>query len=339
MAKSFLLTLFFLLSCSHVNNHNTFSGNIFGTFYQIKYENNNSSIDNLKIEALINRIFDKIDNSMSLYKKDSEINKINNLDIIKNYQISDDLYYVLSKALNYCKSTGNAFNPTIDSVIELWGFGVNLGNKNVPDSLSIVEFLEHARCNKIRLNKENQSLTKLDKDINLNLNAIAKGYTVDLIHEMFKKNKIDNYMINIGGEIRTSGVNFNNKKWKIDIAYPDTLNNYNQSILSLGLSNHSIATSGNYNNYFIENEKMYSHIFKPDTGYPISNNVISATIISKNCIDADALATASMVLGTSALNLVNYNDSIGVCLIMYDYNSNTPRIHFNEYFEEFIILD
>jgi len=353
LAKLILLILFFLISCTFKKDQETLTGNVFGTFYQIKYKMSDAATDAMHnyvfetngmspesgIRSYIDDIFNRVNNSMSLYKENSEINRINNLGITKDYQISDDLFYVVSKALDYCESTSSGFNPTLDPLIELWGFGVKGTNENIPDSLSIIKLLNNIGCNKIILNETDKTLTKLTKDITLNLNAIAKGYTVDLIHQMFKNYQIDNHMINIGGEIRTSGLNFDNDKWKIDIAYPDTTNNYQRSIISLELSNHSIATSGDYNNYFINNKNMYSHIFNSDTGYPIDNNIISATIISKNCIDADALATASMVLGTSILKLVSYSDSIGICLIAHDSKNEMPKIHFNKYFEQFIILD
>ena len=351
MDKLSLLILLFLISCTPEKSQQTLTGNVFGTFYQIKYKMSDITKDAIPsyifqtnvmspasvIKSSIDDIFNRINNSMSLYKENSEINKINSIGIVKDYQLSDDLFYVLEKALKYCEWTDNAFNPTLDSIIELWGFGYKKTNQSIPDSLSIAQLLNNIGCDKIILNQKNQTLTKLSKEVTLNLNAIAKGYAVDLIHNMFKNYKINHYMINIGGEIRTKGLNFNNSAWKIDIAYPDTVNDYQKSIIRLSLSNYSIATSGDYNNYFIQDENLYSHIFDYRTGYPINNNVISATIISKNCIDADALATASMVLGRSVLDLVNYRDSIGICLIEYDVKREMPKIYSNEYFKEFVV--
>ena len=182
----------------------------------------------------------------------------------------------------------------------------------IPDSLAIDSVKQYVNTNKLKL--KNQTIQKKEPYIQINLNAIAKGYSVDKISQFFKSKGLYNYMIEIGGEIYVSGYNNENQSWKIGIRNPDIDGNF--ILNSIQITNKAIATSGVYLDYFSLNGIEYSHLINPQTGYPIKHDLVSAVVIAEDCATADGIATALMVKGfTAGLEWINALENIECILI------------------------
>ena len=270
-----------------------------GTTYSIKLIKENA--DSIYIHNSIENILDNINSQMSTYIDNSCITNFNNLEVGDSLNIKSDFINVFNKSVYYHSLTNGSFEVTIKPLIDLWGFEKTDFRTNIPDSSSIRTALRSIGINNIKL--KDGFLYKMN-DVSLDFSALAKGYAVDKIATFLKDNLIYNFMVEIGGELSLSGLNSENKKWSIGVQNP-SLNNIS-STLNLLLTNKTIATSGNYRNFFIHEGKSYSHIISPITGYPIDNNILSVTVISDQCIDADALATSLIVMNIEdGINLID----------------------------------
>jgi thiamine biosynthesis lipoprotein len=227
----------------------------------------------------------------------------------------------VGRALHWAKTTEGAFDITLVPLLYLWGFGPGQkgGLKDVfPDEKTINNRKIHMGYDKLSIN--NNFLQKKDPFIKIDLNAIAKGFGVDAICNFLNSKEINNYMVEIGGEVRCVGYNQNKKSWMIAIENPE---NNNKIKWAVSLNDVSMATSGDYRNYYeIENER-YSHEIDPRSGYPAQTNIASATVVAPNCVDADALATTLIILGIEkAIQLIeNTNDTEAFLIIRKDKDS------------------
>jgi len=297
-------------------------GNTMGTTYSIKFSN--SEIPIYKIQKDISDILDTINNQMSTYKSDSEISIFNKGVSNLSQKISSDFYYVLDKSKYYYDLSNGFFDVTVEPLSEIWGFSnkdfIFPKPNNIDSVLNIIGF------DKIKL-LSNNVIVKNNSNIKISLNAIAKGYAVDKIAEYFENNNVYNYMVEIGGEVRTKGLNSFGEQWKIGLSSFEL--EVGSIINSISISSGSLATSGDYRNFIIHNNKSYSHVINPITGYPTENNVVSATVIADYCIDADALATLLNIMDVnSSLELINKLDSVECFIIQRDGNE------FNYYYSE-----
>jgi len=261
-------------------------GSIFGTIYHISYKSMNN------IEDSILNVLNDVDSSLSIFNENSTISKINSNE-------SNSIDVMLSKVLNasktVCEQTDGAFDITVAPLVNAWGFGFK--NSEDIDSIKIDSILQFVGMDKIKIN--NNKILKSDKRIMIDCSAIAKGFGVDMVAEMFLRNNIHNFMVEIGGEVRTSGKNNKDQPWRIGINEPqDNVTSESQELQNvIEISNLSIATSGNYRNYYIKDNKKYAHTIDPKTGYPVQHTILSSTVIANDCMTADAYATAFMVLG------------------------------------------
>lgn len=262
------------------------SGFIFGTSYNITYQ----CADNQKkgIEAVLQ----DVDNSLSPFNDSSIITAVNqNKDVEVNSMFTE--VYNLARTVH--DKTAGAFDITVAPLVNAWGFGFKSGNMPTPeqvDSLKKIIGFEKTRLN-------GKHVEKADPRIMLDCSAIAKGYGVDVVARFLDSKGIENYMVEIGGEVVVKGNNDSGKPWKIGVTKPtdDTLavNQELQTVLSL--TNTAMATSGNYRNFYYKGGKKYAHTIDPKTGYPVQHNILSATVIAGTCAKADAFATSFMVMG------------------------------------------
>ena len=279
-----------------------------GTSYSIKFSR--SDIPIYKIQKDISNIFDIINLQMSTYKSDSEISTFNNMPSNLLKKISPEFYYVLEKTDFYYQLSGGLFDITIEPLSKVWGFKDE--NFTLPAAKDIDSVLNTIGFDKIKLLKDSK-IAKNNNQVEISLNAIAKGYAVDRVADYFDNSNIKNYMIEIGGEVKVKGSNSLGDKWKIGLSSfeLDVENIFEYIFINEG----SLATSGDYRNFFIYDDVSYSHVINPITGYPTKNNVVSATIIAKHCIDADALATIANVMNIDKfINLVNNLNEVE-CLV------------------------
>lgn len=310
------------------------NGTTMGTSYNI---NIFDELSGNRIKILYHRIdsvLEQVNNQFSTFKPDSEISKINKSKTNAGIRLSNDFSSLLFKCIELNNKSNGYFDPTVSPLVEIWGFGVS-GVRAEPPADSVVALtLEKVGLSKIRLDSD--SLFKLNTEVELDFSAIAKGWGVDQISLLLENELIFNFMVEIGGEVRCSGSNAGNP-WKIGISYPIQQENYKDVIEVLYLNNQSIATSGDYRNYFEYNGKKFSHTINPKTGYPVNHALTSVTIIAPNCTLADGLATAVMALGVNAgIDLVeNYENTEGLLLelheneIIYHKTSNIDKFILN----------
>ncbi len=286
-----LLFLLFIGACSSNDKQGVYikiAGFAQGTTYHITYEMK----DTIDLQPQIDSILQAFDQSLSSYDSLSVISKINrNEDVIL-----DPLFVeVFNKSGEVFKASGGIFDITVMPLVNAWGFGPKSRVK--VDSSLIDSLLEFVGMEKVKL--ENNRIVKTDQRVQLDVNAIAQGYSVDIVSEFLDRCGAVNYMVEIGGEIRTKGVNPSAKLWRIGIDKPEFGNIMPGAELEaiLELTNKSLATSGNYRKYYEENGIKYTHSIDPKTGYPAKQSLLSATIVADDCITADAYATVCMVGG------------------------------------------
>lgn len=303
----------------------TDQGLVFGTMYKITYQ----SDENLKNE--IEAELEKVNQSLSPFSKESVITHINqNTDLT-----ADSLFtYVFQLAKQISEETHGAFDITVAPLVNAWGFGFK--NATQIDSLTIDSIRQFVGIDKVRM--ENGKVIKDDPRLMLDCSAIAKGFGVDCVARLFDRKGIKNYMIDIGGELVMKGENAQMNTWRIGINKPidDSLavNQELQTILEI--SNAGMATSGNYRNFYYKDGKKYAHTIDPRTGYPVQHNILSSTVVAKDCATADAYATSFMVLGLdSAKTVCNAHPELDAYFI-YSKDNGETGVYFTEGMKKYL---
>jgi thiamine biosynthesis lipoprotein len=294
----------------------SFSGNTMGTTYNIKIITSYfDGMDGLKQE--IDNRLDEINRSMSVYIKDSEISLLNQSPPSKPMAVSRDFLMVIKTAEKLYRQTEGSWDGTVGPLVNLWGFGTAGNSREVPPRQEIEKLLLNTGFDNIQI-IENKYLSKKKTGISLDLGSIAKGYGVDQIAKLIQDKGIKNYLVEIGGEVYAEGYRKDGGKWRIGINKPEKGTPFYQIYKIVSLYNKAMATSGDYRNFFEKNGKIYSHIIDPKTGYPVSNRVVSVSIIADSCTYADGLATAVMVMGPQkGIDLINRLENIeGLIIVM-----------------------
>ena len=325
------LSVNLIISCDIKRPYDELSGSTFGTFYNIKFFSHDENIIN---KAEIDSIFSMFDNSLSTYIDFSTISKVNkgeNIDL-------DNLFIdVFNKSKVIYNKTGGMFDPSIGNLLEYYGFGPDKTINEI-NSNEILLILQSVGFDKVSI--VNNKLVKQNQFTKLDFNAIAKGYAVDIVGEMLESKGVNDYMINIGGEIRSMGKNhFKDSFWKIGIENPEPKKQDDIISKKVKLNNVSIASSGNYRNFRVDPKTgiKYVHTINPINGKSQQSNILSASVISKSCFVADAYATAMMVGNLDyIINLTENNDEIESLIIYFDSNNNISE-YISNGFKELII--
>jgi thiamine biosynthesis lipoprotein len=292
---SFLL----IFSCSQEKNYNAkIKGNTMGTYYFIEIIDVPVELKIKNIELEIKNTLKKANKILSNWDKDSEISIINKTDKTTAIKISDELNEVFKTAKEINAKSNGFFDLTLDPIIELWGFGYKSKQMQIiPKDNQIKNILSLiGQKSFLKMNFDNNELIKKNKDIKINLSSIGKGYGIDLIGKKLDQLGINNYIINIGGDILTKGYNSKKENWVIGIENPNLKEKFIKEIVNL--TNKGLATSGDYKNFFTKDGKRYSHIINPKTGKPIKHSTKSVTVIHENSMKADGWATAFLALGS-----------------------------------------
>lgn len=264
--------------------HNT--GFIFGTVYNITYQSDKNYQQDIEAELK------KVDNSLSVFNKSSIISKINRNENVAVDEMFTEVFILAQKISD---ETGGAFDITVMPLVNAWGFGFK--NDTQPTDAAIDSMLQIIGYKKVKLAKG--KIIKKDKRIMLDCAAIAKGYGSDVVARLLRNKGVENFMVEIGGEIVTHGINEHRLPWKIGVTKPtdDSLSTNQELQTILNVTNKAMATSGNYRNFYYKDGKKYAHTIDPKTGRPVQHNILSATVLTDNCATADAYATSFMVLG------------------------------------------
>lgn len=286
--------------------HNT--GQIFGTTYHITYQ----SDKDLHREIL--QRLQLVDQTFSTFNDESIISKINRNKPVKLNQMFIEVFD-LAKTVS--KDTHGAFDITVAPLVNVWGFGFKSGT---PPTKAVIDSLRHMTgYEKVKL--IGSTVRKQDPRIMLDCSAIAKGYGSDVVAQYLRSQDVENFMIEIGGEIVAQGNSDKRLPWKIGVTKPTDdstqVNNELQTVLNV--SNTAMATSGNYRRFYYKNGKKYAHTIDPKTGYPVQHNILSATVLANTCAKADAYATSFMVLGLEKTQQVlQHHPDLMVYLIYAD---------------------
>ena len=324
------ILLLWCLSCSNQPSQIELSGFTMGTTYNIKIIPEKDSILSTKlIKQNIDSVLISVNYQMSTYLFDSEITQFNNHESTTSFTVSNDFSLVVERALYWSKLTDGAFDITIVPLLYLWGFGPGQASELgdiFPEEHAVQKRRTHVGYEKLTTNK--YYLQKKDPFIKIDLNAIAKGFGVDAVYSFLESIGLNNIMVEIGGEVRTKGKNRKNKPWMIAVETPDLENAGSKTISwALPLESKAMATSGDYRNYYEIDGIRYSHEIDPRTGYPVQTGVSSATVVATNCMDADALATALIIMGAeSGLQFIEKLDGVEAFLILREGNDNYRTI-------------
>ena len=304
---SFLSLL--LISCNvDSSNYKRIQGDAFGTTYQVIVQSESNSS---KIKQSIDSIFEVVNNSMSTYRSNSIISKVNQSQ--NPVKVDSHFIEVFKKSKDIWKLSNGYFDPTAGSIVNLYGMGPNNKLQSI-NKYKIDSVMQYVGLDKVYLNQQN-FIVKTDENVYIDFNAIAKGYSVDLVKDLLININSNNFLIEVGGELITMGVNEKNKKWKVAIQNPVDLNSYYSEITLDGMS---LATSGNYRKFRIDSETgvRYAHIVNPINGQSMSNNILSASVIANSCIEADAWATSLMLMDSmEAIEIINNIADIEVLIL------------------------
>jgi len=271
------------------------SGPTMGTTWSVSLLSSSAEIDSEALEKKLQQRLDQINGLMSTYDPASEISRFNN-------QITDDWFPVAAETAEVIRLsrqiselTGGAFDISVGPLVELWGFGASARKEHIPTDQQVSELLARVGYGKLELRDEPLAIRKMIPLLRIDLSAVAKGYAVDLLADLLKKQGINNFLLEIGGEIQSAGHRLDGTPWRIGIEKP--LDAVREVETILHLTGIGLATSGNYRNFYEEAGQRYSHTIDPVSGRPIRHKLASVTVLDPSCARADALATALMVLG------------------------------------------
>ena len=300
---------FLLISCNVDSlNYKRIQGDALGTTYQVIVQSESNVSE---IKQSIDSIFEVVNNSMSTYRSNSIISRVNQSQ--NSVKVDRHFIEVFKKSQEIWKLSNGYFDPTAGSIVNLYGMGPDINIQSI-NKYKIDSVMQYVGLNKVYLNQQNY-VVKANENIYIDFNAIAKGYSVDLIKDLLISINSNNFLIEVGGELITMGVNEKNKKWKVAIQNPVDLNSYYSEITLDGMS---LATSGNYRKFRVDSETgvRYAHIVNPINGESMSNNILSASVITSSCIEADAWATSLMLMDPmEALETVNNITDIEVLIL------------------------
>jgi thiamine biosynthesis lipoprotein len=268
----------------------TIDGETMGTTYSIKiYEEN---VDPSALKRDIDTLLMGVNRRMSTYMPDSELSRFNRSPVGHWFKVSNDMMSVIKLSREVYRLSGGAFDVTVGPLVNLWGFGPVPMSGKVPSDAAIAAARARVGFNLLSIK---DSELRRDADIYVDLSAVAKGYGVDEVSAMLGKRGYRNYLVEIGGELRAHGVSPRGTPWRVAIERPDVAERV--PFTAIAVTDMSIATSGNYRNYFEVDGKRYSHEIDPATGRPITHNLASVTVLARSDARADAFATAIAVLG------------------------------------------
>ncbi|TDU25026.1 thiamine biosynthesis lipoprotein [Chromohalobacter marismortui] len=287
-----LFALLALAGCEQPPQAHRFEGPIFGTGYHVTVYGDFNERQLKSIDDGIESALHRVDRLMSTYKSDSELSRFNAAPVGKPFELSAATARVIEEAIEIGDLSNGAFDVTIGSAVNLWGFGPKMRPDKVPSDAEVAQALRKVDYQALKL--EGNRLTKT-KPVYVDLSGIAKGFGVDQVAARLDALGVTSYLVEVGGEIRTRGTKPNGQPWRIAVEKPVSRERSVQRVLEL--EDVAVATSGDYRNYYEEDGRRYSHTIDPRTGRPITHHLASVTVVAELCSTADALATALEVLG------------------------------------------
>ena len=272
----------------------TYAGTTMGTTYTVRVVVASPTPEPV-VGDDIQRMLDSIDVLMSTYDAASEVSRFNAARTTEPFPMSADTMAVIGRALDISLETGGAFDITVGPLVDAWGFGPTVRGHVLPTDNEVARLLTRVGSMRLELDLDGGTVRKDTPELAVDLSAIAKGHAVDRVAEILSTHGIDRYMIEVGGEVRTAGVNERGGVWRIGIERPDPSGASIQRVVELGDA--ALATSGDYRNFYEVDGRRLSHTIDPRTGRPVTHALAAVSVIDESCARADALATALEVLG------------------------------------------
>lgn len=300
--NTLILSILFL-GCSDKGRYFKTEGWIWNTGYHITYKGSPLLQDSIL------PVLNEVSHSLSVFEKNSLVSQLNDSIKVKG---DHHLLFVYETSKKINENSQGRFDPTVSPLIDAWGFGI--GHSPSADTLAIDSLLNFVGIQKTKAYEG--FIVKEDVRTRFNFSAIAKGYGCDAVGEMFRRNGVNDYLVEIGGELTLSGLSPSGQEWLIAIDAPkDDINPGEETAIILKLTDAGIATSGNYRNYRLEGTQKLAHTISPLTGRPFLSEILSATVIAPSCMEADAIATACMA-GTSseAKDLLQKTNTCGMLI-------------------------
>lgn len=288
--------------------------------YNVKYISSKKLVNKTEIDSILI----KFNQTFSTYIPTSEISTINNSSGI--IEISPEFYFLLKESKMIYDQTNGYFDPTIGPIVNAWGFGPDKV-ESLPDNREIRKIMNYVGLDKIKF--DSLSLNKQYRESYIDFSAIAKGYAVDIITRYLDNKNLSNYFVEIGGEVRASGKNISDKYWLVGVEDPK-FSLSSDIFATVSLNNLSLATSGNYRNFYNLKDSLVYHTIDPKSGYPSRSNMLSASVFAKSCFIADAYATSFMVLGfEKSKKIVTSTDGLDALVIYINDEGDTTK-YFSE---------
>ena len=294
LIRSLLLATCLLAGCAAAPEVLRFEGPTMGTSYHITVIDPPGGATAKQYQSDIDAVLARIDASMSTWRSDSEISRLNAAAVGEDIGLSAELHAVLSESLAVARLSDGAFDVTVAPALAAWGFGPGSAGPRMASADQLTALSGHVGSDGLLLQDAPPALRKLAPR-SIELSAIAPGYAVDLLAAAFSARGLRDFMIEIGGEVRTSGMNAQGKPWRIGVEQPDAPPGTPAIAVLPGEG--AVSTSGDYREFFVAEGRRYSHTIDPRTLRPVSHTLASVTVIAPTCMRADAMATALMVLG------------------------------------------
>jgi FAD:protein FMN transferase len=293
------LALFLLYGCgTNVAPEVELAGNTMGTQFSVKLAAGDAVSDAIWLEKDIKASLAHVEQMMSTYLPGSEISQFNGNTSTDWQEVSEEFCLSVEEALAISTLTNGSFDITVGPLVNLWGFGPGDIIDEPPADENIATMLESVGYEHLQADCAQPALKKDIAELTLDMSAFGKGYATDSVAAILDEAGIENYLIEVGGELRLRGHNAKNAKWAIGIEVP--LPNQRRPHTILHLSDTAMATSGDYRNYFEADGRRYSHTIDTRTGWPVTHSLASVTVVDDDGFRADALATALLVMGPDA---------------------------------------
>lgn len=313
-----------LISCDSEQTGPQISGQTMGTSYSVQWSDTSPSISTVELANLIDQRLAQINSLMSTYIPNSQLSEFNQSRETGWHKVDPELAKLITTALSISKQTEGAFDITVGPLVNLWGFGPSDTAFNFPTDTEINIAKRSIGYHHLEVRLDPPALNKKIIDLYIDLSAIAKGYAVDAVAQILNDNNLLNYMVEIGGEVKGMGIAPHGNPWRIGIETPSIQRGNIEQIVSL--RDVGVATSGDYRNFIEHEGKRYSHTIDPRSGYPVSHNLGSATIIHESTAIADAWATAFMVLGAEKSHQLSTTNNLSGVLITRDGQNYTSTV-------------
>ncbi|MDF2176799.1 FAD:protein FMN transferase [Aliiglaciecola sp. CAU 1673] len=317
------LLLLWLLACSQPPAEVLLSGKTMGTTYNIKFVND-LALDEQALQMEIDQALVLVNKQMSTYDPESELSRFNTWDSTEPFALSAATLGVMAEAKRLGKLSDGLLDVTVGPLVNLWGFGPNAKPEIIPTPEEIEAVRARTGLDKLILG--DGWAKKTQANLYVDLSTIAKGYGVDVVADMLLAKGLQHFLVEIGGEMRLSGVKASGQPWRVAIEKPVSGERAVEKIISVG--NNAIATSGDYRNYYEQDGVRYSHLIDPTTGAPIKHNLVSVTVVHPSSMTADGLATAISIMGPDKAKAFAEEENLAVFLItrekdgLKEYNSH-----------------